>query len=79
MRINGERTGDRLEEQHLPHGAHDKEDEQPGDDIRQQDRRPGPFQGAGGAHKQAHANRPAKGDEFDMTSFQPTLKLRFFL
>ncbi len=29
-------------------------------------------------HKQPHANRPAKGDQFNMPGLQSTLELRFF-
>jgi hypothetical protein len=37
-----------------------------------------PFQRACRPHKQPHANRAAQGDQFNMTSLQSTLELRFF-
>ncbi len=55
-----------------------KKDEQASDNVRQQHGRPSPFQGTGRPHKQPHANRPAKGDQFNMPGLQSTLELRFF-
>ncbi|MNG78464.1 hypothetical protein D3C79_370430 [compost metagenome] len=66
MRINGKRTRYRLQEQHFAHRAHNKEHEQPGNDIGQQYRRPRPFQRAGRPHKQADANGATQSNQLNM-------------
>ncbi|CCK09367.1 hypothetical protein BN128_3491 [Cronobacter sakazakii 696] len=73
VRVNGERTGYRLKKQHFAHRAHNEKDEQPGDDVGQQHRRPRPFQRAGGAHKQPHPDSAAERNQLDMSGLQPSL------
>lgn len=51
MPEGGERTGARLDVQHFPHGTHDEEDENPGNRIRQQDRRARPLDRTCRSHK----------------------------
>ncbi|MNM13060.1 hypothetical protein D3C81_232430 [compost metagenome] len=79
MRINGKRARYRLQKQHFAHRAHNKEHEQPGDDIGQQDRWPRPFQRAGRPHKQTDANGAAQSNQLNMPGFEPPVQsLRFF-
>ncbi|MCY1188092.1 hypothetical protein D9M73_291520 [compost metagenome] len=69
-----ERTGYRLLDNHLAQLAHDQEGDESGNRITEDHRRAGRLEYPCRAEEQPGTNRPAQGDQLNMSIFQPSLE-----